>query len=163
MACTVMLPLLLLQLLLHCPGPVDAVMDRLTVVTTSGPIRGRTAKLEGREVRIFTGVPYAKPPVEALRFRKPLPMDKWHGPLDVTRLPPACVQERYEYFPGFQGEEMWNPNTNVSEDCLYLNVWAPVPKLRHNRNAHEVSELNRIVFLSMCPKRNTTKIDLHIT
>lgn len=117
--------------------PTHGIIDRLVVQTSSGPIRGRSVKVEGHEVHVFTGVPFAKPPIDGLRFRKPVPAEPWHGVLDASRLPPTCVQERYEYFPGFQGEEMWNPNTNISEDCLYLNLWVPVkPKLRHGRNAN---------------------------
>lgn len=80
-----------IQLLL----PVHGIMDRLVVQTSTGPIRGRSSKVEGREVHVFNGVPYAKPPVEELRFRKPVPVEPWHGVLDATRLPPTCVQERY--------------------------------------------------------------------
>lgn len=72
----------------------NAMIDRLVVQTTSGPIRGRSLKVEGHEVHVFNGIPYAKPPIEALRFRKPVTADPWHGVLDATRMPPACVQER---------------------------------------------------------------------
>ncbi|XP_032576532.1 acetylcholinesterase isoform X1 [Drosophila sechellia] len=127
---------LVLVLSLHLSG-VCGVIDRLVVQTSSGPVRGRSVTVQGREVHVYTGIPYAKPPVEDLRFRKPVPAEPWHGVLDATRLSATCVQERYEYFPGFSGEEIWNPNTNVSEDCLYINVWAPAKaRLRHGRGAN---------------------------
>jgi acetylcholinesterase len=69
-------------------------IDRLVVQTSSGPIRGRSVEVQGREIHVFYGVPFAKPPIDSLRFRKPVPAEPWHGVLDATRLPPSCVQER---------------------------------------------------------------------
>nr|ADG56547.1 acetylcholinesterase precursor [Musca domestica] len=126
-----------LVILLRMSALTSAMTDHLTVQTTSGPVRGRSVTVQGRDVHVFTGIPYAKPPVDDLRFRKPVPAEPWHGVLDATRLPATCVQERYEYFPGFSGEEMWNPNTNVSEDCLFMNIWAPAKaRLRHGRGTN---------------------------
>lgn len=70
------------------------VIDRLVVQTSSGPVRGRSVTVQGREVHVYAGIPYAKPPLDDLRFRKPVPAEPWHGVLDATRLPPTCVQER---------------------------------------------------------------------
>ncbi|KDR08515.1 Acetylcholinesterase, partial [Zootermopsis nevadensis] len=107
--------------------------DPLVIETQSGLVRGFSRMVMNKEVHIFTGIPFAKPPVGPLRFRRPVPVDPWHGVLDATILPNSCYQERYEYFPGFEGEEMWNPNTNVSEDCLYLNIWVPQRvRMRHS-------------------------------
>lgn len=75
-------------------SPAYGIIDRLVVQTSSGPIRGRSVKVEGHEVHVFTGVPFAKPPVDGLRFRKPIPAEPWHGVLDASRLPSTCVQER---------------------------------------------------------------------
>jgi len=35
------------------------------------------------------------------------------------------IQESFSLFSNFSAEGIWNPNTPVSEDCLYLNVWVP--------------------------------------
>lgn len=120
------------------PGGAAKHGDPLIVETTSGLVRGMSKTILGRDVHIFAGVPYAKPPVGPLRFRKPVPVDSWHGVYDATTLPNSCYQERYEYFPGFEGEEMWNPNTNISEDCLYLNIWVPQRlRIRHRSSSSE--------------------------
>lgn len=74
---------------------VHGIIDRLVVQTSTGPIRGRSVMVQGREIHVFNGIPFAKPPIEGLRFRKPVPTEPWHGVLDATRLPPTCVQERY--------------------------------------------------------------------
>lgn len=66
----------------------------------------------------FKGIPFAKPPVGALRFRPPEPCEDWFGALDCTRCGPRPVQF---HEPG-------NPDKDsavYSEDCLNLNVWTP--------------------------------------
>lgn len=89
-----LVPLVIILVCVNLIMPVYCIIDRLVVQTNSGPIRGRSVKVEGREVHIFNGVPFAKPPVDGLRFKKPVPAEPWHGVLDATRLPPTCVQER---------------------------------------------------------------------
>jgi len=124
-------PHLLLVLL---PAVVVAVIsDDLVVETTKGRIRGTTlTSATGRQVSAFYGVPYAQPPVGDLRFRHPRPADRWDGVKDTVEPPNSCIQIALNSFPGFAGEAMWNPNTAMSEDCLYLNVVVPRP---HPRNA----------------------------
>jgi para-nitrobenzyl esterase len=74
---------------------------------------------EGR-VHAFKGIPYALPPTGALRWKPPLPAAKWKGVRAATQYGAACIQPKGRpdsiYF--------WSlPAT--SEDCLFLNVWAP--------------------------------------
>ncbi|NWI68804.1 ACES Acetylcholinesterase, partial [Todus mexicanus] len=98
------------------------------VRTASGPVRGsRLGGLEAwGDVVAFLGIPYAQPPLGPLRFRPPRhPPAPWPGVLDATAHRHACYQAVDTMFPGFGGSEMWNPNREMSEDCLYLNVWTP--------------------------------------
>ncbi len=61
----------------------------------------------------------------SLRFAHPLPNQPWSDVYEASTQPNACQQTADNTWPGFAGMEQWNPNTNVSEDCLYLNVHAP--------------------------------------
>ncbi|CAG2183371.1 unnamed protein product, partial [Oppiella nova] len=50
-------------------------------------------------------------------FRKPVPTDSWSQPLVADKWPNPCHQPPL-LVPLMQ-------NKNLSEDCLYLNIWAP--------------------------------------
>ncbi|XP_053403602.1 acetylcholinesterase-like [Mercenaria mercenaria] len=93
--------------------------------TTKGKVQGLRVKVHGKEVDIYWGIPYAKPPVGDLRFKHPVPSDPWRGIRNATEKPAACWQGEDDTNPGHKGAAVWNPNTNCSEDCLYLNVWVP--------------------------------------
>ena len=80
-----------------------------------------------RDVDVWYGVPYAQPPVGDLRFRHPRPVDPWNEVKETTKKPNSCVQVKDTMFPGFLGSEMWNANTQLNEDCLYLNIAVPQP------------------------------------
>uniref|UniRef100_A0A8C7XHR1 Carboxylic ester hydrolase n=1 Tax=Oryzias sinensis TaxID=183150 RepID=A0A8C7XHR1_9TELE len=115
-----------LLLLLHILTVSFATRDDLVINTTHGKVQGKLISVLGGEVRAFLGIPYGKPPLGKLRFRAPEPAEKWEAVKDATKFPNSCYQMPDTAFPGFQGAEMWNPNTPLSEDCLYLNVWTPV-------------------------------------
>uniref|UniRef100_A0A182P2K3 Acetylcholinesterase n=2 Tax=Pyretophorus TaxID=44537 RepID=A0A182P2K3_9DIPT len=103
--------------------------DPLVVNTDKGRIRGITVEApSGKKVDVWLGIPYAQPPVGPLRFRHPRPAEKWTGVLNTTTPPNSCVQIVDTVFGDFPGATMWNPNTPLSEDCLYINVVAPRPR-----------------------------------
>jgi para-nitrobenzyl esterase len=70
-------------------------------------------------VRSYKGIPYAAPPVGALRWKPPQPAAPWTGTKAAVEVGPACAQAdrptRSSIFP--------DPTERRSEDCLYLNVW----------------------------------------
>ena len=87
------------------------------VDTTSGKIQGRG---EG-PVHVFRGVPYARPPVGALRFRAPEPVRAAADVLDAGEYGPIAPQMVTPI-----DEQMYGGIVPPqSEDCLSLNVWTP--------------------------------------
>jgi para-nitrobenzyl esterase len=85
--------------------------DGPVVRTANGPVRG----FERNEVFEFLGIPYAAPPVGALRWMPPQPVKRWFEPLRATKFGNTCPQS-YE-LATFAGP------TSTTEDCLYLNVF----------------------------------------
>jgi para-nitrobenzyl esterase len=82
----------------------------------AGTVRGTTAGA----TQVFKGIPYAKPPVGDLRWRAPVPLERWQGNRAATDFGPACVQ------PFGGPPNIYNGVTlPISEDCLSLNIWKP--------------------------------------
>jgi len=86
--------------------------------TTHGPVCGAIETTDnGYLFKSFQGIPFAAPPLGDLRFRKPVDPDPWKDVLDVSsRSQRMCIQEDY-----FNGQPIAG-----QEDCLYLNVYAPL-------------------------------------
>lgn len=123
---------IVLFLLLVPPGWAQSDND-LIVQTRSGRVRGIRLPVPDRNhVTSFLGIPFAEPPLGKRRFRQPEAKRPWTGVYEASAYPNSCYQFVDTSFPGFQGSEMWNPNREMSEDCLYLNVWVPSSSKPHN-------------------------------
>jgi para-nitrobenzyl esterase len=88
------------------------------VQTESGAMSG--VRNEG--LVVYKGVPFAAPPVGDLRWRPPAPVAPWTGTRRADSFAPACMQEGVS-MPG-------ESPPAISEDCLYLNIWAPGTHVR---------------------------------
>ena len=96
-------------------GPATAAPDRVRI--DAGTLVGDQA--DG--VRVFKGIPFAKPPVGALRWAPPQTPESWSGNRDATKFQLPCPQViNADGRPNGGGV-----SGAVSEDCLYLNVYAP--------------------------------------
>jgi para-nitrobenzyl esterase len=89
------------------------------VATPSGSLEGA----EHRKIQVFKGIPYARPPVEGLRFRAPVPVEPWNGVRAARQFGKAApqvgrVNRLIRTFIGVA-------DVAQSQDCLYLNVWTP--------------------------------------
>jgi para-nitrobenzyl esterase len=88
-----------------------------TIVETAyGKVRG----VQDGKIFIWRGIPYAKPPVGRLRFCPPEAPEKWGGVRDATAFGPVSMQQNNQIM-----QFLGNRTDNMSEDCLYLNIWSP--------------------------------------
>jgi para-nitrobenzyl esterase len=111
-------------------GPMTPIASD-PVTTASGKVAG-TRLPSG--VRAYLGVPYAKPPTQALRWQAPQPI-AWDGVWNADRKGAECIQVlRPHDINHYFGEEA------TSEDCLTLNLWTPA-------DAKPADKLPVVVFI----------------
>ncbi|MEO6801705.1 MAG: carboxylesterase family protein [Granulicella sp.] len=82
-------------------------------------VKTKLGKVEGRmdgDVRTFLGIPFAAPPVGPLRWKPPMPAEKWSGVREAKGFGYRCMQ------PSIY-KDMRFRDAGMSEDCLTLNVW----------------------------------------
>jgi len=85
------------------------------------PAKIETGLLQGTVedgLTIYRGIPYAAPPVGALRWRPPQPAPKWEGIRAANEFGRACIQTNAAI------ANLPAP----SEDCLFVNVWTPATR-----------------------------------
>jgi para-nitrobenzyl esterase len=109
--------------------PAQAWDNHDTIAKTDyGKLRGYVN--EEKEVLVWKGVPYARPPVGELRWAAPLDPEPWHGVRDAISPAPKCTQL-------FTTEEWIRTGVvdpNSSEDCLYVDIYRPErPAYHHER------------------------------
>ncbi|XP_037834214.1 carboxylesterase 3 [Kryptolebias marmoratus] len=132
---TVLLVVVLLPVLTGRSHPAAAAGRDLVVSLKNGPIRGEylTVKVTERRVRQFLGVPFARPPVGPLRLAAPQSVEPWEEERDCTHHPPMCVQDPVLVVNVSQIMSLDFTPPEVSEDCLYLNVYTPVEVTRADK------------------------------
>jgi len=100
-------------------GALAAQAQIQTADVTGGRVQGVLA--DG--VAAFKGIPFAAPPLGALRWRAPQPVVPWSGTRAADRFGASCMQD-----PTFA--KIFGAPPELSEDCLYLNVWTPAKSAR---------------------------------
>ena len=92
---------------------------RDTVAVTGGTVAASADS--SASLRVFKALPFAAPPVVALRWKAPQPVVAWNGIRRNDSFAPACLMGNRP--AGAIGAILYQDSEPQSEDCLYLNVW----------------------------------------
>jgi len=110
-------------------GLIASVLLAAAAPALAAPIAVDGGLVEGVSlpsgVKGWFGVPFAAPPLRELRWQPPQKLVPWQGVYHADRFAPECIQPlrgslQNHYFG----------NEATSEDCLYLNIWAPAPQTK---------------------------------
>eukprot|EP00928_Gymnodinium_smaydae_P043134 TRINITY_DN28969_c0_g2_i1.p1 TRINITY_DN28969_c0_g2~~TRINITY_DN28969_c0_g2_i1.p1 ORF type:complete len:554 (-),score=61.42 TRINITY_DN28969_c0_g2_i1:239-1900(-) len=108
---------LCIALLVFVNAEAEPDSSQARVRLAAGDVLG----IQTEQCRSFRGIPYAEPPLGDLRWRPPVPKRPWQPRLwDATNFRHNCLQDPSAGFMGWP-----QPLETLSEDCLYLNVYAP--------------------------------------
>ncbi len=119
--------LMALVIRLGLAGAAAAQGSGGTVTTEAGSLSGIWR--DNAAVRAFLGVPFAAPPVGALRWQAPQPLQPWQGVRAADAFGAQCMQKpRYHTSVYYQ----YAGTQPTAEDCLYLNIWAPAAERAHD-------------------------------
>ncbi|UYV78352.1 BCHE [Cordylochernes scorpioides] len=94
-----------------------AAQPSVTLPGTSTVISGEQKTVSGKLLDIYLSIPYAQPPTGERRFKDPEPITNLSPQINATQFPPSCLQRNFT--------AKYHANKNMSEDCLYLNIWTP--------------------------------------
>ncbi|XP_039619480.1 cocaine esterase-like isoform X2 [Polypterus senegalus] len=105
------------------------------VSTQFGLLRGSVTQVKGTErlIHQYLGIPFAKPPLGPLRFFAPQPPEPWTGVRDASQQPAVCLQNVDIMVKLIGDLKITLTKPAVSEDCLYLNIYAPAEAGRESR------------------------------
>ena len=121
-SCLLFLCLALIQLACLNSGSVHGrQINARTVKIESGLISGVSLGID-KSITGYLGVPYAAPPVGTLRWKPPQPAAPWRGVRSCEAFGPSCPQADVSQAASRAA------SGNISEDCLYLNIWTPNEK-----------------------------------
>jgi para-nitrobenzyl esterase len=104
---------------LACSESVAQIQTQGPVTLDSGGQVSGALTGKNSDISVYKGIPYAAPPVGALRWKPPQPVNPWDGVRDATRF--GAIQPQRSRFPTA-------PGARQSEDSLYLNVWTPAKR-----------------------------------
>lgn len=93
--------------------------EKTKVATNSGPIIGY---IDEQGIHKWFGIPFAEPPVDELRWNAPKKINNWEQQKEANSFSQPCVQ----FQSSLTADGLVKPGAIIgSEDCLYLNIYAP--------------------------------------